>query len=145
MNIDSIIDFHNVSKNFGKVIAVDRVTFNIKRGEFFSLLGPSGCGKTTLLRMVAGFEMPSVGEILIDGQPMSAFPPNQRPVNMVFQNYAIFPHLDVRGNIAFGMRKSGMSKSELDRRIGEILELIKLPGYGQRAAHELSGGQRQRV
>jgi spermidine/putrescine ABC transporter ATP-binding subunit len=142
---NAIISFDSVSKHFGQVTAVDDTSFDIQRGEFFSLLGPSGCGKTTLLRMVAGFEIPTTGEIMIDGQPMSATPPNQRPVNMVFQNYAIFPHLDVRGNIAFGMRKAGLSRSELDRRIDEVLELIKLPGYGNRGADELSGGQRQRV
>ena len=145
MEHDAIISFQNVSKHFGKVKAVDHASFDIQRGEFFSLLGPSGCGKTTLLRMVAGFEMPSSGEIFLDGQPMSVSPPNRRPVNMVFQNYAIFPHLDVRGNIAFGMRKSGLSKGDLNKRIDEVLELIKLPGYGSRGANELSGGQRQRV
>ena len=145
MSRDTIISFQDVSKSFGKVKAVDGVNFEINRGEFFSLLGPSGCGKTTLLRMVAGFEMPDSGEVFIDGQPMSAIPPNQRPVNMVFQNYAIFPHMDVRGNISFGMRKSGLSKVELNRRIDEILELIKLQGFGKRGADELSGGQRQRV
>ena len=145
MEHDAIISFQNVSKHFGKVKAVDHASFDIQRGEFFSLLGPSGCGKTTLLRMVAGFEMPSSGEIFLDGQPISVSPPNRRPVNMVFQNYAIFPHLDVRGNIAFGMRKSGLSKGDLNKRIDEVLELIKLPGYGSRGANELSGGQRQRV
>ena len=123
MEHDAIISFQNVSKHFGKVKAVDHASFDIQRGEFFSLLGPSGCGKTTLLRMVAGFEMPSSGEIFLDGQPMSVSPPNRRPVNMVFQNYAIFPHLDVRGNIAFGMRKSGLSKGDLNKRIDEVLEL----------------------
>ncbi|MCH2484129.1 MAG: ABC transporter ATP-binding protein, partial [Gammaproteobacteria bacterium] len=141
----SIISFSKVSKRFGTVTAVDQASFDISQGEFFSLLGPSGCGKTTLLRIVAGFETPTEGEILIDGQPMSATPPNKRPVNMVFQNYAIFPHLDVRGNIAFGMRKSGLSKTDLNKRIDEVLELIKLPGYGSRGSDELSGGQRQRV
>ncbi|HJL56351.1 MAG: ABC transporter ATP-binding protein [Arenicellales bacterium] len=145
MDHDAIISFQNVSKHFGKVKAVDHVNFDIQRGEFFSLLGPSGCGKTTLLRMVAGFETPSSGEVFLDGEPMSVSPPNRRPVNMVFQNYAIFPHLDVRGNIAFGMRKAGLTRSELDQRIDEVLELIKLPGYGRRGADELSGGQRQRV
>jgi len=145
MKLDSIISFQNVSKHFGKVTAVDDADFTVQRGEFFSLLGPSGCGKTTLLRMVAGFEMPSSGEILIDEQPMSVSPPNRRPVNMVFQNYAIFPHLDVRGNIAFGMRKADLSKKALTERVDEMLELIKLPGYGHRRADELSGGQRQRV
>ena len=142
---ESIISFSNVSKRFGTVTAVNQASFDIYRGEFFSLLGPSGCGKTTLLRIVAGFETPTEGEILIDGQPMSTTPPNRRPVNMVFQNYAIFPHLDVRRNIAFGMRKSGLSKTDLNKRIDEVLELIKLPGYGSRGSEELSGGQRQRV
>ena len=145
MNKDAIISFHNVSKSFGNVKAVNNANFKIERGEFFALLGPSGCGKTTLLRMVAGFEIPDSGEISIDNQLMSGIPPNLRPVNMVFQNYAIFPHMDVRGNIAFGMRKSGLSKTELNRRIDETLELIKLQGYGKRRAEELSGGQRQRV
>ena len=142
---ESIISFSQVSKRFGTVTAVNQASFDIQRGEFFSLLGPSGCGKTTLLRIVAGFETPTEGEVFIDDQPMSAIPPNRRPVNMVFQNYAIFPHLDVRANIAFGMRKSGLSKSDLNERIDEVLELIKLPGYGSRGSDELSGGQRQRV
>ena len=145
MSQDSIISFHDVNKSFGDVKAVNGANFEIQRGEFFALLGPSGCGKTTLLRIVAGFEIPDSGEISIDNQPMSGTPPNLRPVNMVFQNYAIFPHMDVRGNIAFGMRKSGLSKTELNRRIDETLELIKLQGYGKRSADELSGGQRQRV
>ena len=145
MSQDAIISFHDVSKSFGDVKAVNSANFEIERGEFFALLGPSGCGKTTLLRMVAGFEIPDSGEISIDNQLMSGTPPNLRPVNMVFQNYAIFPHMDVRGNIAFGMRKSGLSKTELTRRIDETLELIKLQGYGKRRAEELSGGQRQRV
>lgn len=141
----SIISFQNVRKDFGSFRAVNDVTFDIRTGEFFSLLGPSGCGKTTLLRMVAGLEAPTAGEVFLDGQAMSAIPPNQRPVNMVFQNYAIFPHLDIRGNIAFGMRKSGLSRAALDSKIDDMLELIKLPGYGSRRADELSGGQRQRV
>ena len=142
---EAIISFRNVSKHFGKVTAVDDISFDIRRGEFFSLLGPSGCGKTTLLRMLAGFESPTTGELFIDEQPMSAIAPNNRPVNMVFQSYAIFPHLDVRGNIAFGMRKAGLSKPDLDAKIAEMLDLIKLSGFGSRAANELSGGQRQRV
>ncbi len=145
MNGDAIISFRNVTKEFGPVRAVNNVSFEIQRGEFFSLLGPSGCGKTTLLRMLAGFESPSSGDIDIDGQSMIGIAPNHRPVNMVFQNYAIFPHLDVRGNIAFGMRKSGLSKTEIDKKAEEMLELIKLPGYGSRKSDELSGGQRQRV
>ena len=145
MNDEAIISFRDLGKSFGPVRALNEVNFEIRRGEFFSLLGPSGCGKTTLLRILAGFEFPSSGEVYIDGQAMSSIPPNRRPVNMVFQNYAIFPHLDVRGNIAFGMRKAGLGRGELDARIEEMLDLIKLPGFGSRAAHELSGGQRQRV
>ncbi|MEE8274465.1 MAG: ABC transporter ATP-binding protein [Alphaproteobacteria bacterium] len=145
MSADAIIAIRGVSKHFGPVRAVDDVSIDIARGEFFSLLGPSGCGKTTLLRMLAGFEAPTTGEFFIDGQPMSAVPAHQRPVNMVFQNYAIFPHLDVRANIAYGMRKAKLAKNELNARVEEMLEMIKLPGYGTRGAGELSGGERQRV
>jgi spermidine/putrescine ABC transporter ATP-binding subunit len=142
---EHIISIQGVSKEFAGVKAVNDVDLGIRRGEFFSLLGPSGCGKTTLLRMLAGFESPTRGEIFIDEQAMSAIPPHRRPVNMVFQSYAIFPHLDVRGNIAFGMRKSGLSKSEVNARVEEMLEMIKLPGYASRGATQLSGGERQRV
>lgn len=142
---DVIISIKNVVKDFGKVRAVNNANLDVIKGEFFSLLGPSGCGKTTLLRMLAGFELPTEGAVEIDGQDVTLSPPNIRPVNMVFQNYAIFPHLNVAENIAFGMRKSGLSKPELADRIEQMLELIKLPGYGDRGAQELSGGQRQRV
>ncbi|MDY0873248.1 ABC transporter ATP-binding protein [Dongia rigui] len=142
---DTIISLNNVSRHFGPVRAVDDVSFEIKRGEFFSLLGPSGCGKTTLLRMLAGFEVPTAGAIVIDGQDVSAVPPYARPTNMVFQNYAIFPHLNVGQNIAYGLRKKGLTKPDLARIVEEALELIKMPGYGSRASHQLSGGQRQRV
>ena len=145
MNEPNIISIRGVSKHFGAVHAVDNVDLEIQRGEFFSLLGPSGCGKTTLLRILAGLETPSEGEIFIDGQPMSAIPAYRRPVNMVFQNYAIFPHLDVRGNIAFGLRKSGLSKTEINAKVEEMLDLIKLPGYEERTATQLSGGERQRI
>lgn len=141
----SFISIQGVAKTFGPVGAVDDVSFDICRGEFFSLLGPSGCGKTTLLRMLAGFEVPTAGEIYIDGQPMSAVPPNERPTNMVFQNYAIFPHLDVRANIAYGLRRSRLGRKQLDERVDQALEMIKLPGYGSRRSSQLSGGQRQRV
>ncbi len=141
----NFISIQNISKHFGDVIAVDQVNIDIREGEFFSLLGPSGCGKTTLLRMIAGFESPTNGEIFIDGNPMSEVPPNLRPTNMVFQNYAIFPHLDVRANIAYGLRKDHLSREESNLRVEEALEMVKLPGFGTRRANELSGGQRQRI
>ena len=142
---DAYISLRGIRKSFGSVRAVDDVSFNIRRGEFFSLLGPSGCGKTTLLRMLAGFEFPDTGEIYLDSQPVSAVPANGRPTNMVFQNYAIFPHLTVVENIAYGLRKKGLSSQQLRRTVDQTLDLIKLSGYGDRAAHQLSGGQRQRV
>lgn len=145
MSDQDFISLRGVSKHFGKVHAVNDVDMGIARGEFFSLLGPSGCGKTTLLRMLAGFESPTKGELFIDDQPMSAVAPNHRPVNMVFQNYAIFPHLDVGQNIAYGMRKSGLEKPEIQKMVDETLEMIKLPGYNSRKSNELSGGERQRV
>jgi spermidine/putrescine ABC transporter ATP-binding subunit len=145
MSDNDFIWINAVTKDFGNVRAVDNVDMKIRRGEFFSLLGPSGCGKTTLLRILAGFESPTVGEVYIDGQPMSAVPPHQRPVNMVFQNYAIFPHLDVRQNIGYGLRKSGLTKEEIHAKVDEMLEMIKLVGYGSRRSTELSGGERQRV
>jgi spermidine/putrescine transport system ATP-binding protein/putrescine transport system ATP-binding protein len=127
------------------VQAVRDVTLDIAQGEFFSLLGASGSGKTTLLRMLAGFEGVTSGTILIDGQPMEAMPPHLRPINMVFQNYAIFPHLNVRDNIAYGLRRLGTPKAEQARMVDEMLEMIALPGYGDRRANQLSGGQMQRV
>jgi ABC-type Fe3+/spermidine/putrescine transport system ATPase subunit len=144
-NDDTFISLRGISKHFGPVRAIDDVSFEIRRGEFFSLLGPSGCGKTTLLRMLAGFEVPTRGEIFIDGQAMSAVPPNERPTNMVFQSYAIFPHLTVAENIAYGLRKKGLSKADMADTVNQALERIKLAGYGSRGAHQLSGGQRQRV
>lgn len=145
MTDSSFISIRNVSKNFGPVRAVDDVDLEIDKGEFFALLGPSGCGKTTLLRLLAGFETPSSGEIVIDGEEMSAVPHYRRPVNMVFQNYAIFPHLNVFQNIAFGLRKDRLAREVLEQRVNEALSLIKMEGYGNRRSDELSGGQRQRV
>ena len=142
---DAIIDVRNVTKEFGPVKAVDDVSLRIGRGEFFSLLGPSGCGKTTLLRMLAGFEYPTAGEIVIGGEDMSAVPPNLRPTKMVFQSYAIFPHLNVGQNIAYGLRKLRHSKEESMRRVDEMLDMIKLPGFAERRSDQLSGGQRQRI
>ena len=145
MTQDAFISIQNVDKYFGKFQAIDNVSIDIGHGEFFSLLGSSGCGKTTLLRMLAGFENTSSGEIYIDGQAMSEVPPHMRPVNMVFQNYAIFPHLNVRDNIAYGLRKQKLSKAKRAEMVDEMLSLIKLPEYGDRKATELSGGQRQRI
>jgi len=141
----SFISLQGVSKNFGEVVAVDDISIDIAAGEFFSLLGPSGCGKTTLLRLLAGFESPTSGEIYIDGNAMSEIPPHHRPTNMVFQNYAIFPHIDVNANIAYGLRRDKLGKVEQQRRVDEALEMVKLSGYGKRRANEISGGQRQRV
>ena len=143
---DNIIRIEKVTKQFaGGAKAVDDAHFNVERGEFFSLLGPSGCGKTTLLRMIAGFEFPTAGEIYIDNQASALIPAYQRPTNMVFQSYAIFPHLNVFDNIAYGLRKSGLSGGELKRRVNEALGMIKLDGFGARRGDQLSGGQRQRV
>jgi spermidine/putrescine ABC transporter ATP-binding subunit len=140
-----LISIQNVSKAFGRVQAVQDVTLDIAQGEFFSLLGASGSGKTTLLRMIAGFEGVTSGQIVIDGQPMQDTPPHLRPINMVFQNYAIFPHLNVRDNIAYGLRRLGTPKAEQARLVDEMLEMIALPGYGDRRANQLSGGQMQRI
>ena len=142
---DPMIVVSNVRKSFGPVHAVDGIDLTIGTGEFFALLGPSGCGKTTLLRMLAGFEAPTSGEIYIDGEGMATVPPNLRPTNMVFQSYAIFPHLNVRQNIGYGLLKKGLSRTEIRSRVDEMLELTRLPGLGSRAATQLSGGQRQRV
>jgi len=142
---DAFISIQALSKHFGPVKAVDRIDMTIGSGEFFSLLGASGCGKTTLLRMLAGFESPTAGEIYIDDVSMAEVAPHHRPTNMVFQNYAIFPHLDVRRNIAYGLRVLRLSKAEVERRVDEMLEIVKLPGFGERRSNELSGGQRQRV
>ena len=142
---DALISIQNVDKRFGTFQAIHDVSIDIQRGEFFSLLGASGCGKTTLLRMLAGFESVSAGRIMIDGQSMVEVPPHHRPVNMVFQSYAIFPHLTVRDNIAYGLRKQKLARAKRYEMVEEMLDLIKLPGYGTRRANELSGGQRQRV
>ena len=142
---ENFIEIKNISRHFGSVKAVDNVSFSIKQGEFFSLLGPSGCGKTTLLRLLAGFESANQGEIFIDGIDVTTMPPNLRPTNMVFQNYAIFPHINVKKNIEFGMRKEKLSKQELDARVEEVLSLVKLEGYEERFSNQLSGGQRQRI
>jgi putrescine transport system ATP-binding protein len=132
-------------KRFGRFTAVDRLALDIKAGEFFALLGPSGCGKTTLLRMLAGFETPDAGRILLDGQDIAAIPPHQRPVNMMFQNYALFPHLSVQDNIAFGLKRAGLPRGEIKARVTEMIALLKLESMERRKPDQLSGGQRQRV
>jgi spermidine/putrescine transport system ATP-binding protein len=135
----------DLEKRFGAVRAVDGVTLEIRTGEFFSLLGPSGCGKTTTLRMIGGFELPTVGRIELRGRDVTWDPPDKRPVNMVFQNYALFPHLDVEGNVGFGLRRRHVDRAETRRRVGEALDLVHLAGYGPRRPNQLSGGQQQRV
>ena len=142
---EAFVRIENVTKRFGETRATDDVTLGIERGEFFSLLGPSGCGKTTLLRMIGGFALPDDGRVVLDGEDVTLLPPNKRPTNMVFQSYAIFPHLNVRDNIAYGLRTEKLSAAERGRRVDEALAMIRLTGYGARGAQELSGGERQRV
>ena len=143
--IKPIISFRNITKRWGSTVAVDNVSLDIMPGEFFALLGPSGCGKTTLLRMLAGLEVPTEGHVLIDGQDMADIPPNKRAVNMVFQSYAVFPHMTVADNVAYGLKIEGVPKSERDRRVQEALDLVQLGHLGERMPDQLSGGQRQRV
>ena len=134
-----------VTKKFGDFVAVNDVTLDIQRGEIFCLLGGSGCGKTTLLRMLAGFEMPTTGRIEIDGADMAGVPPYERPVNMMFQSYALFPHMTVEQNVAFGLRQEGLDKPGIAQRVKAMLDIVKLGDYARRKPHQLSGGQRQRV
>lgn len=140
-----VIALDGVRKTFGPVVAVRDAVFAIDRGEFFSLLGPSGCGKTTILKMIAGFERPTSGRVLLDGAEVSAVPPWKRNVNTVFQQYALFPHLTVAGNVGFGPRSRGLPADEIRRRVGEALEIVRLAGLGARWPAQLSGGQQQRV
>jgi spermidine/putrescine ABC transporter ATP-binding subunit len=140
-----IVRIESVTKRFGAFVAVDQVSLEIPRNAFFALLGPSGCGKTTLLRMLAGFEQPTSGRILIDGEDMSHVPPNRRPVNMVFQSYAVFPHMTVAENVGYGLRVSGVAPAEIAPRVEDALRMVRLEGFAERAPDRLSGGQRQRV
>ena len=134
-----------VSKRFGDFTAVDDVSLDIYKGEIFCLLGGSGCGKTTLLRMLAGFEQPSAGQLFIDGQDMAGIAPYERPVNMMFQSYALFPHMTVFGNVAFGLQQEGLPKAQIASRVADILDIVRMGEFAQRKPHQLSGGQRQRV
>jgi len=142
---DGAIELVELRKEFGEVAAVDGIDLGIRAGEFFSLLGPSGCGKTTTLRLIAGFERPTAGKILLDGVDMAAVAPHRRKVNTVFQSYALFPHLDVFGNVAFGLRRQHVKREEVRRRVEAVLEAVQLGGYEKRKPAQLSGGQQQRV
>ncbi|MET0290898.1 MAG: polyamine ABC transporter ATP-binding protein [Steroidobacteraceae bacterium] len=139
------VSIESVTKRFGEFLAVNNVSLKIYKGEIFCLLGGSGCGKTTLLRMLAGFETPTSGRLLIDGQDMAGIPPYERPVNMMFQSYALFPHMSVEGNIAFGLEQEKLARPEIRRRVDEILQIVKMETFARRKPHQLSGGQRQRV
>ena len=145
MSDTPIISLSNVGKSFGSFRAVSDMSLDLKEGEFFSLLGPSGCGKTTALRMIAGFQDPTDGTVEIDGKDMDGIPANRRPTNMVFQSYAIFPHLNVGDNVAYGLRSQKVAKAEIAERVSEALGMVELGGLEKRGATELSGGQRQRV
>jgi putrescine transport system ATP-binding protein len=141
----AFLQIHNVVKDFGGYKAVNNVSLDIAKGEIFALLGSSGCGKTTLLRMLAGFETPTSGRIILNGQDLAGLPPYERPLNMMFQSYALFPHLTVWDNIAFGLRRDGMSKDAVADRVEAMLKLVQLGKYAKRKPHQLSGGQQQRV
>lgn len=145
MSDGTAIELRDVTKRFGDIGAVDHVWMQIYDGEFFAILGPSGCGKTTTLRLIAGFEYPSAGELLIHGQAMGHTPPYQRPVNTVFQSYALFPHMTVEQNVAFGLEMKRVARSDIGPRVQEALEMVRLPGYNNRRPRQLSGGQQQRV
>jgi putrescine transport system ATP-binding protein len=144
-NARPLLRFDRISKRFGDTVAVDRVSLDVHEREFFALLGPSGCGKTTLLRLLAGFEAPSEGRILLAGEDLAPIPPYRRPVNMMFQSYALFPHLTVEGNIAFGLKQDRLPRGEIRERVDAMLTLVRLEGFARRKPHQLSGGQRQRV
>ncbi len=140
-----LIRFRGVTKRFGEFTAIDDIDLDIYGREFFALLGPSGCGKTTLMRMLAGFEAPSAGEITLEGRDITGVPPHKRAVNMMFQSYALFPHLTVEQNIAFGLKRSGMDREAIEARVAEMLRMVQLQKFAARKPHQISGGQRQRV
>ena len=139
------LEFENVSKSFGAIRAVKQVSLSIRRGEFFSLLGPSGCGKTTLLRILAGFEKPDTGRVILNGEDITALPPNRRKVNTIFQSYALFPHLNVRDNIAFGLKIAKRPRHEIDQEVDRMLKLIQMEDQAHKRPDQISGGQKQRV
>jgi spermidine/putrescine transport system ATP-binding protein len=143
--IRGAVSIQNVRKTYGGVAALRDVSLEVRAGEFLTLLGPSGCGKTTLLRLLAGFETPDAGRVLISGRDVAGLPPYRRPVNTVFQHYALFPHRTVAGNVAFGLEDKTLSKAEIREKVAHGLEMVRLPGFGDRRIHQLSGGQKQRV
>ena len=145
VNRDVIIDIRHLSKSFGDKKVLDDINFYIRRGEFITLLGPSGCGKTTTLRIIAGFVEPTEGQVLLDGKDISGIPPYQRPLNTVFQRYALFPHLDVYENIAFGLKLKNVPEDEIDKKVRKVLKLVSMSDYESRDVDSLSGGQQQRV
>jgi putrescine transport system ATP-binding protein len=144
-SLKPLLRIEGVGKRFGGYAAVDNLSLDIYQGEFFALLGPSGCGKTTLLRLIAGFQRPDAGHILLEGVDLGPVPPHRRPVNMMFQSYALFPHLTVEANVAFGLKQEGLPRAQIAERVADMLALVKLTNFGRRKPHELSGGQRQRV
>ena len=142
---DEFVRVADVVKIFGDVVAVRSVNLSVRRNEIFALLGSSGCGKSTLLRMLAGFEEVTSGQIMLDGEDITAIPPHRRPVNMMFQSYALFPHMTVQANVAFGLKQEGVDAAEIHDRVFEALDLVQMAGYSRRKPHQLSGGQQQRV
>ena len=140
-----LLRIEDLSKRFGAATAIDRLSLDVHDGEFFALLGPSGCGKTTLLRLIAGFEHPDAGRILLDGVDLAAVPPHRRPLNMMFQSHALFPHLDIEANVGFGLKHEGLAKRDIAERVADMLAMVKLEGLSRRKPHELTGGQQQRV
>ncbi|RUX20726.1 ATP-binding cassette domain-containing protein, partial [Mesorhizobium sp. M7A.F.Ca.US.011.01.1.1] len=143
--MNNIVELNDITKKWGTFTALDNINLNVKKGEILTLLGPSGCGKSTLMRIVAGFENPTVGHVVINGKDVTAIPPERRPVNMVFQRYALFPHLDVFDNVAFGLRLKGHSKDQVNDEVDQMLKLVQLQDFRSRWIGEISGGQAQRV
>ena len=145
VSADGFLKVEGIVKHFDAVVAVDDVSLSVNKGEIFALLGSSGCGKSTLLRMLAGFELPTAGTVMLDGVDIASFPPYERPINMMFQSYALFPHLSVWDNIAFGLKREGLPKAEVTERVEAMLRLVQLTAFAKRKPHQLSGGQQQRV